>query len=636
MANNIFLPESLTKRNGEYYADGERVVLLSISAMGTLKEDIAKNIGKERLKGFFIRHGKELGENDARKALTMNFSTTKESIEQGPVMHMLKGHANVEVTYLKSDKTDDESKWSLHMEGNWFHSFEAEEYVNRYGTANEPVCNTLVGYASGYLSVISNQQVIVREITCEAKGDNCCSWIAKSIDLCDENVVKNELKYYEEDTIIDELGYTYEKLLIERNNLRRAANIYSRLTEEIFKGNNLQSIAEVVYETTGIPIIIDDFKFRSFAYAGLSTSQYFEIDSSFKSYLHENRKLFTEKKEKKYEPFLSTKKVVTDHHTRLITPIFISNKISGYCSFILTKSKAEVSEIDVMTIERVSLACSLYLLNEKNCFEATERMKGYFLDNILYGKISSKKDIIQRGNFINLDLTQSYYIVFIKYHSIEDKLENELVFHEAFMETITELLKENKLNLLFSQRTNGVVLLVPTPILTKTIESFSREILKFLSKNHPFYRFRTGISMIGEHIDQAFKHYNEARTALRMATEKNAIVSFESLGVVGMLVNSNNEEAVKQTSRYMLGKLYDNPSCSKNKELLKTLYVYLENGGNLEQTSDDLCLSVSGLRYRLQKIKCLLGRELNDSNFNYQLFLSLQALMITGELSVLE
>ncbi|CEH30771.1 Uncharacterized protein BN1090_A2_03229 [Aneurinibacillus migulanus] len=263
-------------------------------------------------------------------------------------------------------------------------------------------------------------------------------------------------------------------------------------------------------------------------------------------------------------------------------------------------------------------------------------MKGYFLDNILSGKSTSKKDIIQRGNFINLDLNQSYYIVFIAYHSVEEKLQNELVFHEAFMETITEFLKRNKLNVLFSQRTNGGVLLVPTSILTKTIEFFSREVLQILSKMHPFYRFRTGISMTGKSIDQACKHYDEAKTALRMTTERNDIVSFESLGVVGMLINQNNEEAVKQMSRYTLGKLYDNPTCTKNKELLRTLYVYLENGGNLEQTSDDLCLSISGLRYRLQKIKSLLGQDLSHSHFNYQLFLSLQALMVTGELSIMD
>ncbi|MCI1696525.1 XylR N-terminal domain-containing protein [Aneurinibacillus aneurinilyticus] len=628
MANNIFSPKSLTKQNGAYHMDGERVVLLSISAIGTLKEDIESNIGKERLKGFLIRHGKELGSNDARKALTMNFSTVQESIQHGTVMHTLKGHARVETTYLKIEKKDDEPKFSIHMEGDWLHSYEAEEYVNRYGLANEPICNTLVGYASGYLSVISNQQVIVKEITCEAKGDACCHWVAKSIDLCDEDTIKNELKYYKEDTIIAELGYTYEKLLEERNNLTRATNIYSHLTEEIFKGNNLQSIAEVVCEATGTPITIDDVKFRSFAYAGLSPDEYAEVNVTFTTYLENYRK--------EHPSFLSIKKIVTATHTRLLAPIFIGKKVSGYCSFIYIDSTTKISDIDFMILERISLACSIYLLNEKNCFEATERMKGYFLDNILSGKITSKKDILQRGNFINLDLTQSYYIIFISYQSMEEKLSNELVFHEAFMETIAEFLKRNKLNVLFSQRTNGGVLLVPTSILTKTIEFFSREVLQFLSRMHPLYRFRTGISMAGTSIEQACKHYDEAKTALHMTTERNDILSFESLGVVGMLINQNNEEAVKQMSRYTLGKLYDNPTCSKNKELLRTLYVYLENGGNLEQTSDELCLSVSGLRYRLQKIKSLLGQDLSHPYVNYQLFLSLQALIITGELSIMD
>jgi hypothetical protein len=89
-------------------------------------------------------------------------------------MHMLRGHTNVETTYLKIAKADDKPKLSIHMEGNWFHSYEAEGYVNRYGTADEPVYNTLVGYASGYLSVICNQQIIIREVMCETKGDECC------------------------------------------------------------------------------------------------------------------------------------------------------------------------------------------------------------------------------------------------------------------------------------------------------------------------------------------------------------------------------------------------------------------------------------------------------------------------------
>lgn len=608
--------------------DGERVVLLSISAIGTLKEDIESNIGKERLKGFLIRHGKELGSNDARRALTMNFASPQDFIRHGTVMHTLKGHAFVETTYLEIQDSEQGAVSSIHMEGNWLHSYEAEEHLNRCGPAKEPICNTLVGYASGYLSVISNQQVIVQEVACKAKGDECCRWVAKSVDLCDEETIKNELKYYREDTIVNELGYTYEKLLEERNNLTKAANIYSNLTEEILKGNDLQSIADVVCETTGTPIVIDDIKFRPFAYAGMTPEAYEEVDAAFASYMKGSKN--------EHLPFLSIKKMITPTHVRLLAPIFIGQRISGYCSFIYTDTETKISDIDFMILERIALACSIYLLNEKNCFEAGERMKGHFLDNILFGKMTSKKDIIQRGHFINLDLNQPYYIVYIAYHNIEETLQNELVFHGAFVETITEFIKRRKLNVLFSYRTNGGVLLVPESVLNKTVTAFSREILQHLSRMHPLYRFRIGISMAASSIEQACKHYDEAKTALRMTTERHDIMSFEALGVVGMLINQSNEEAVKQMSKYTLGKLYDHPGCTKTKELLRTLYVYLENGGNLEQTADDLCLSVSGLRYRLQKIKQLLGQDLSHSHTNYQLFLSLQALIITGELSITE
>ena len=51
---------------------------------------------------------------------------------------------------------------------------------------------------------------------------------------------------------------------------------------------------------------------------------------------------------------------------------------------------------------------------------------------------------------------------------------------------------------------------------------------------------------------------------------------------------------------------------SKKNELVKTLYVFLANGGNLEKTAMDITLSLSGLRYRLQKIEELLGHDLRD------------------------
>ena len=47
-----------------------------------------------------------------------------------------------------------------------------------------------------------------------------------------------------------ELELTYEKLLEEKGDLEKSAIIHKKLTEELLQGNNLQSIAEVVYKET--------------------------------------------------------------------------------------------------------------------------------------------------------------------------------------------------------------------------------------------------------------------------------------------------------------------------------------------------------------------------------------------------
>jgi len=88
---------------------------------------------------------------------------------------------------------------------------------------------------------------------------------------------------------------------------------------------------------------------------------------------------------------------------------------------------------------------------------------------------------------------------------------------------------------------------------------------------------------------------------------------------------------VIRNAQYLLEPIYEQMS-DKRKDALKTLYVFLANGGNLEQTAMDLSLSVSGLRYRIRKIEEVLQKDLRDPVEHHQLLLSLQALILTGEL----
>jgi DNA-binding PucR family transcriptional regulator len=158
------------------------------------------------------------------------------------------------------------------------------------------------------------------------------------------------------------------------------------------------------------------------------------------------------------------------------------------------------------------------------------------------------------------------------------------------------------------------------------------KILKHIETTYPSYQYKIGISDMSEDIENLLDYLEESLIALRMSTGKK-INGFKDLGIVGVLINSKNVSGIKKIAKQELGPLYKLNDL-KQKELLKTLYVFLSNGGKLQQTMDDLSLSMSGLMYRINKIETLINKDLRDSSQSYQLLLILDSLMALGELKI--
>ena len=94
------------KKNGSLFIEDDRSILISISAFGTLRRNLIENIGLERMKGFLIRYGWELGQEDARKAKKKDFTTIKEAVDFGPIIHRMRGHAEIGITKLETEQQD--------------------------------------------------------------------------------------------------------------------------------------------------------------------------------------------------------------------------------------------------------------------------------------------------------------------------------------------------------------------------------------------------------------------------------------------------------------------------------------------------------------------------------------------------
>ncbi|TCP30863.1 DNA-binding PucR family transcriptional regulator [Scopulibacillus darangshiensis] len=604
---------NIADQSGTIFLENERMILTSSSVFGILRRDLIENIGMERVKGFLLRYGWNLGANDAKKMLSKGLSSIDDVLKQGPVLHMMKGYTKVKTTGLQLKYHQDGSVQSVHVEGIWTNSYEAEEHIHQFGFSENPVCHTLIGYASGYYSEICQHTVIFKEADCKGTGDSECRYIGKSLHDWDGQI--NDERLYDEKPIIKELETTYEKLLVERNQLSRTLAIHKRLMDELVEGNNLQSIAKVVHDAIALPVVIEDLNLQPVAYAGLDLERFSELAAELSDGWHEimsNR----------------THKVSGINHQRMTTPIVLEKKVFGYCSFVYGNESKACNDADQMILERAATICSLHMLNEKNTFEAGERMKGYFLEQILSASFASKGEILKRGSYAGLDLEQPYYITVLKYSYQDKDAKNELLFHDQVMEETRNYFKDR--NVLIGQRDGHVILLIQADLPKGRISRLFAHFINHLTKGFPKRTFKIGVSTVAEQIEKAQDYYDEAMTALKMCMKSNNLVLFDDLGVVGILMHSHNKDAFKQKAKHLLGPLFEYKA--DHVEFIKTLYVFLTNGGNLEKTKNDLNLSMSGLRYRIGRIETLLGQDLRNPASAYQLLLTLQVLAAEGEI----
>ena len=91
------------------------------------------------------------------------------------------------------------------------------------------------------------------------------------------------------------------------------------------------------------------------------------------------------------------------------------------------------SKIHKMILERIALVSSHFLLNEVTKHETEQRMIGTFFDEILRGEFQDEEEILRRGSFIQLDLSESFRIAMIKYRTSENNLQKGFIFHEEMV-----------------------------------------------------------------------------------------------------------------------------------------------------------------------------------------------------------
>ncbi len=153
---------------------GRRALLFDAVALGLLRTQLIELLGLTAARGVLTRFGYAHGWRTAeamREALP--WADAREWRIAGGRLHRLQGL----VTFEPVDPDDECDAFAA---ARWVDSFEAEQHRLHLGPADEPVCWSLTGFASGYLSHVHGEPLYALETRCAGCGAPDCRMEART------------------------------------------------------------------------------------------------------------------------------------------------------------------------------------------------------------------------------------------------------------------------------------------------------------------------------------------------------------------------------------------------------------------------------------------------------------------------
>lgn len=572
-ANQLFLEEVLdvNRRTGVIRLHEERVVLFSNEALGILSADLIHTLGIERAKGFLMRFGWSWGYRDAETLQAKyDWTSLKELLLAGPVMHTIAGVVTVEPDQIEI--TDD----ALFFSGYWRNSYEADLHLLKHGVREEFSCWSLLGYASGYLSASFGHKVLAYELTCRAKGDEACYFEARTVEHLDACHQK-DLKYYKEESMNDILEDTYRQMELLHQHIDEAKQFRDLLTEHFLSDENIETTLSLLRDCLQKTVRVEK-------YGAILAS--------------------------------STVEPPLEQREEIRYPIVSKDELLGS---LLIDVEEPLTQREELLVQQALVVLKIQMYHELKMMESIWTKRSNFIDDIVNGRFTSDLTLRHQAALFELDADASYMVVSFKLSRKEDS-EEAVAYLSHHYEEFQTFMREGYVTMLISEQMEERYRLFATTILQEMTDQFPRS------------RIYIGVGREVEQLRDISKSYVDAKRLCDFLSlvypHQNHMTNYSSVQSVMMFINNTNHDEMIEFYESVIGEIIEYDRDNET-ELLITLKIFLDYNGNLQQTADELHLSIAGLRYRLDRIEKLSKMDLKSGHdrFQYQFAIQIHFLL---------
>lgn len=252
-----------------------------------------------------------------------------------------------------------------------------------------------------------------------------------------------------------------------------------------------------------------------------------------------------------------------------------------------------------------------------------ERSERDILETVLYGNVDNNDTLASRAAACHCDLKQFHQIMVIKFEHLTAYLREAREFSEQ-QAMIVKLQMENAVLSVFESigqailmlfRLDTLIVFLPSPANSKKssgLKETAGELLQKFRSDFPGLKLNIGWGKAYTDIRDARKSLAQAEQALKVAksqAESNSFMGYDDLGFYKVLFNVKDRAELESFRNEALRSLLEYDK-KHNADLVNTLSVYLEEHDNLTHVAERLFIHKNTLKYRMQKIAEISGRNL--------------------------
>lgn len=397
--------------------------------------------------------------------------------------------------------------------------------------------------------------------------------------------------------------------------LKYSEKVRRKMIQAALGANGLDTVCTMLAELTGHEVMICNGEMNNLAIAG-------------GDFFH---------KQKFTKADLQNFKQPERHPPIAAFPIEVRQRCYGY---ILLACPTPLTELHCVAIEHAITLAAVQLVKEEAVEQAQQSYYRDLLEDLISGAFKSRELIVSRAESLDLLLSKPQVILIVDIDHFSGYIMKDSTDYEQkaaalkrrMAQIVTALVKTFVWRALVVQRSDSVVVIMPVLSDEKDkaakmnfrerLHGLSQCIQQKIQEEYPEITVSIGISaQIDDPLDIA-ANYQEVRTVLKLSKKMNGEgkIAFWSDFEIYLLL----EKLGKPVERYYQMKLGALQEAKNYKELLATLKAYLDCQGNSMEAAKKLYIHRNTLRYRLQRIEKILGRDLMQADERFTLLLAIK------------